>query len=253
MPVMRGLAVPLPLIALFGVTLVLGCHMMSGVGDYYIVVDDGGDGGAPAAQSGASSGTSTTATTGSVTTGSVTTGAGGELAQCDPKKCPGGDTDCRKRVCDGEECGTADIPVGTPCNDVPTGHACDGLGACVECTNDTHCPVGSSCKIFLCEAPGCGDIKENANETDVDCGGPDCSPCAPGQGCVVPVDCLSQLCVEKDKKWHCAACTMHSDCGMDRYCTLSDGICHPKKDLWQGCADDAECKSGNCTIIKVCF
>jgi hypothetical protein len=32
-------------------------------------------------------------------------------------------------------------------------------------------------------------------ETDVDCGGPTCGPCANGQGCLVPGDCKSAQCV----------------------------------------------------------
>ena len=34
----------------------------------------------------------------------------------------------------------------------------------------------------------------DGNETGVDCGGPDCPPCPPGQGCLLPRDCQSMVC-----------------------------------------------------------
>jgi len=42
----------------------------------------------------------------------------------------------------------------------------------------------------------CGDELLNANETDVDCGGPDCNPCGPGDECVAAADCASGICDE---------------------------------------------------------
>lgn len=46
--------------------------------------------------------------------------------------CPGQDTQCRTRTCDGNTgtCGELDAPMGTPCNE-GGGTACDGKGACV--------------------------------------------------------------------------------------------------------------------------
>src|SRR5688572_23304953 len=40
----------------------------------------------------------------------------------------------------------------------------------------------------------CSDGVQNGDETDVDCGGPDCSPCADGGACLVDGDCESGTC-----------------------------------------------------------
>src|SRR5262245_41323676 len=43
-------------------------------------------------------------------------------------------------------------------------------------------------------AGSCSDSVLNGDETDVDCGGSACDPCAVGQGCSVRTDCESQVC-----------------------------------------------------------
>ena len=43
-------------------------------------------------------------------------------------------------------------------------------------------------------APTCGDNLRNGDETDVDCGGPDCPVCANGRKCLTGYDCLSTTC-----------------------------------------------------------
>jgi len=43
-------------------------------------------------------------------------------------------------------------------------------------------------------APRCNDGVRNGNETDTDCGGPDCTPCGNGQHCLVNGDCTSGNC-----------------------------------------------------------
>src|SRR5690349_5420859 len=40
----------------------------------------------------------------------------------------------------------------------------------------------------------CGDGKKNGAETDVDCGGGTCGPCAPGKTCFHGSDCTSGTC-----------------------------------------------------------
>jgi hypothetical protein len=42
----------------------------------------------------------------------------------------------------------------------------------------------------------CGDQVLDGNETDVDCGGPDCPQCNPGLHCLKPGDCVSGSCTE---------------------------------------------------------
>jgi hypothetical protein len=43
-------------------------------------------------------------------------------------------------------------------------------------------------------APSCFDNAKNGNETDIDCGGIDCVPCANGSSCFLDNDCVSGVC-----------------------------------------------------------
>jgi hypothetical protein len=45
-----------------------------------------------------------------------------------------------------------------------------------------------------CAAPSCSDFVTNGDETDVDCGGGYCPPCASGRSCVVNSDCDRKSC-----------------------------------------------------------
>lgn len=98
----------------------------------------------------------------------------------------------------------------TASNTCPDG--CDGNGNCQSCTNETLDP----------------------SETDQDCGGPKCPPCADGKACDVPSDCLSCLCEEGT----CLppACDNHDQdgCESDVDC---GGPCGPT------CAPGEKCKS----------
>jgi alpha-tubulin suppressor-like RCC1 family protein len=45
--------------------------------------------------------------------------------------------------------------------------------------------------------PSCTDHIKNGTETDVDCGGHTCQPCANGLACMVSTDCMSRACANK--------------------------------------------------------
>ena len=94
----------------------------------------------------------------------------------------GADTDCSSRTCIDETCGVEHEPVGTSCTD-SSGQACDGSGTCVECTLPAHCSPGHFCVSNLC-VPACIDGQQSGGETDVDCGGPVCLPCAFRPACL---------------------------------------------------------------------
>jgi hypothetical protein len=50
----------------------------------------------------------------------------------------------------------------------------------------------------VCHAPSCPDGVQNGTETDADCGGPSCTPCAPGKKCALASDCQSGVCMPTD-------------------------------------------------------
>jgi Cys-rich repeat protein len=89
---------------------------------------------------------------------------------------------------------------------------------CVACSEDAHCPEGDVCAGNACVACGpvpvagseragaaqegtcpgaCANGVKDGDESDVDCGGPDCLPCGVGQGCGDDSDCFSSAsCVD---------------------------------------------------------
>src|SRR5262249_28578745 len=84
--------------------------------------------------------------------------------------------------------GETDVDCGGPdCDPCAVGKAC---AASADCEGGAC--VGGEC---AGAAAACTDAVKDANETDVDCGGPDCAPCAVGKGCERGPDCESGLCV----------------------------------------------------------
>ena len=109
--------------------------------------------------------------------------------------------DCQSGVCTGNVCATA------ACNDtVQNGSETDidcGGPTCSGCSAGQGCNANTDCQSSICDtvapipqciAAGCIDTVKNGSETDVDCGGPLCSPCVSGQTCSVATDCESGIC-----------------------------------------------------------
>ncbi|WP_438014598.1 hypothetical protein WMF18_27345 [Sorangium sp. So ce315] len=52
-----------------------------------------------------------------------------------------------------------------------------------------------NCRVEMCDSAGYGvDSIKDRTETDVDCGGTYCDPCADEQGCKGGSDCVSNVC-----------------------------------------------------------
>lgn len=138
---------------------------------------------------------------------------GTDCGEVCPKLCPvnsqcKSDTDCAEQVCaasgsatklcqkpsctDGKKNGTE--------LDVDCGPVC-GAGSCAagqHCATTADCnpkTVGIECKATpgsganTCVPPNCFDKVKGGGETDTDCGGPECSPCAAGKACESNDDC----------------------------------------------------------------
>jgi hypothetical protein len=86
----------------------------------------------------------------------------------------------------------------------------------------------------------CHDRVLDANETDVDCGGP-CAPCPGGKTCAVAADCATGTCnlgvcnapacndgrqdgleTDVDCGWSCAPCGLGQHCVDDKDCPQGD-------------------------------
>lgn len=88
-----------------------------------------------------------------------------------------------------------------------SGKVCDGNGACVECNSGADCtdPLNPDCSAGnQCIPETCTDGMKNVDETDLDCGGPDCDPCDTGKLCNTATDCYHGVC---DVGGTCAAPT----------------------------------------------
>jgi len=182
--------------------------------------------------------------------------------------------DCVREVCDGKGnamliADDADVPVdgdpctldrctqgtpenplagaGTPCA-AGGGKVCDGAGHCVACIGAGDCG-GGVCVDNACVALTCTDGKKDGDETDVDCGGPSCLPCAPTEACKVAADCTSQVCSGSPGVCETPSCgdgvqnqnETDVDCG---------GDCPDGCGFDQSCVAGADCAGGACVAGK---
>jgi hypothetical protein len=89
-------------------------------------------------------------------------------------------------------------------NGEETGIDCGGdCEPCLEedlkkCSSTKDCKRWEECKNGMCIVlPECSDSQQQGSETDVDCGGKTCAPCADGLKCTRYDDCLSGICVSE--------------------------------------------------------
>jgi hypothetical protein len=206
---------------------------------------------------------STTSSGGTTTTsgggqGGSTGGSGGSTGECTvPEDCSGLATTCRYKTCDNQICGWANAAEGVACTEDPGANVCNGAGTCVECNGPDDCDTeGDICQANECVPPHCTDEEINGGETDLNCGGPDCAPCADGDNCLVYSDCVSLFC--NDNSEQCEPCENTGECagaGDDFWCDPdangSNGGCVPTEDNGSECTGTEECTSGNC-VDGVC-
>ncbi|MBW2454643.1 MAG: hypothetical protein JRI68_09035 [Deltaproteobacteria bacterium] len=222
--------------------LAISCHAALSLDDLELVDGNGGGGGSSTSTSTSTSGIGGTGGIGGI--GGIG-GAGGQGGTggdpCDPSLCPGADTDCSKRICDdNDECDVEHEPAGTSCTGSGDERVCDGEGTCVECMVTDDCDGSDLCDNQMCVPPTCTDQQLNGTETDVDCGGDDCAPCANTEGCLVAGDCQSGFC----DSLFCAPCADENDCQGAEYCDTQ--VCQPQKADGIGCSADIECLNGHC-------
>ena len=111
-------------------------------------------------------------------------------------------------------CGYRCIPMSSCCVNAEclvNGQTCQNDGTCAcpagekpcgpSCIAETSCCSGADCtsKVCaggVCQPPTCSDGVHNGAETDVDCGGANCLPCALGRVCIASADCRSNVCAK---------------------------------------------------------
>ena len=132
---------------------------------------------------------------------------------------------CEENVCQAPTCedgvhngDESDVDCGKVCPE-----KCEPRKGCAE---DADCDSGVCAEAAeTCVAPTCVDALLNGTETDLDCGGPSCLPCADGDKCVVSGDCVSGLC---------------------------DAEVCIRKPIGQACAANEQCLSGFCADNVCC-
>ncbi len=111
------------------------------------------------------------------------------------------DEDCLSGVCTGDVCQPAACPDGVT-NGQESDQDCGGPD-CPDCDNGQICNDGGDCVSGFCNGSGfcadppafsCTDGIPNGDETDEDCGGPDCPKCDTDEICTGNDDCLSAHC-----------------------------------------------------------
>lgn len=168
------------------------CWVVAGTGDF---TDEAGGTGA-AATGGGTTGGGGQATGGQSTGGGGTGGdepEGGSGPTCDPAECNGTVEPCGTQSCEDDVCTLSDVPEGTAC--VGESGVCNLLGECVECVANGDCPNnGDTCSKGECVPASCSNGIIDGGETDLNCGGPNCGPCDPGEMCLVDGDCTTGNC-----------------------------------------------------------
>lgn len=125
------------------------------------------------------------------------------------------------------------------------GQVCNGMGACVQCNFNANCSGGGFCVNGVCVPPECTDQTKNGNETDIDCGGSQCSPCGTGLGCAAITDCVSQVCMAGTCR--APTCTDATANGDETDVDCGGPTCPAN------CADDKKCLVGNDCTSGVCM
>ena len=171
--------------------------------------------------------------------------------------------DCTSNRCVDDGTGTLRCPVPT-CSDTvqnqgESGIDCGGTSTCTRCGTGQGCTAPSDCingvcgSNNTCSAPTCSDGVQNEQETDLDCGGPNCSTsttaCGNGLICKVNTDCRNSWCNN-------GACATPSCVDSIKNGTESDvdcgGTCPAKCADGKTCAKDSDCTNGWCNGSGKC-
>lgn len=123
---------------------------------------------------------------------------------------------------------------------------------CPPCGTNKACSVNSDCTSQRCDstsktcnAPLCTDLVKNGDETDVDCGGNICGPCADGMLCQKAKDCLSGVCSGTPLRCQVPSCTdgVKNGSETDKDC---GGGCSTKCNRGSACNNSFDCVTNVC-------
>jgi hypothetical protein len=175
--------------------------------------------------------------------GSICDGAGKCVECLISKDCPNGLSCSREHECVAESC--TDVDCGGPCPYCPLDK---------KCLIDWDCQSGACDAISLtCIADHCADHRQDASESDVDCGGTfPCTRCKIGQKCNIEYDCENLSCDMVLRQCVADHCTDHApdvdetdiDCGGPNACARCG--------LYKLCKSSSDCESNLKCVGNYC-
>jgi len=138
-----------------------------------------------------------------------------------------------------DSCGT------TPCTDVACGGGCTPCDLGGKCLTNRDCLSGAcDYSLYVCVAQTCGDHHQDANESDVDCGGGgQCPRCPTGAKCYAEWDCQTGFCDAILHQCVTDGCTDHAPDGSETDTDCGGPVCQPCAS-GMFCQVDADCQSG---------
>ena len=153
----------------------------------------------------------------------------------------------------GMSCSATERCVAPACTDVDCGGACPPCGDGKKCLTDTDCAsYACDAALHTCDANQCADQQQDGLETDTDCGGGACPPCALTKGCLVSADCASNACDAIKLVCIGNSCADHRKDGFETDIDCGGGGCGACN-VGQTCSSNFDCVSGHfCNGIKVC-
>src|SRR6201999_2891173 len=95
----------------------------------------------------------------------------------------------------------------------------------------------------ICQDASCTDGVKSGTETDTDCGGSSCAPCAAGMSCAANRDCTSGVCATGTCAEPSCSDKIQNGDETDTDCGGSCQTCLPG----QRCKLPTDCAGGNCT------
>ena len=153
----------------------------------------------------------------------------------------------------GMSCSATERCVAPACTDTDCGGACPPCVDGKKCLTDTDC-ISYSCDAVsdTCDANQCADQQQDGLETDTDCGGGACAPCALGKSCLVSPDCASEACDALKLVCIGDSCADHRKDGFETDVDCGGGSCGGCT-AGQTCGSNFDCVAGHfCNSSKVC-
>jgi hypothetical protein len=168
---------------------------------------------------------------------------------------------CTTDTCDVTGTAQNQLMPGADCAATGPGKLCDAKGGCVQCLKDMDCTPLPRCDEGKCVPMTCMDNSKNFLETDTDCGGKDCKPCADLDDCLENGDCASGVCSgipsKKCRPPNCGDLVPNGtetdkDCGgadcVAQGAPCMDGLkCRKSTDCVSGVCKSGVCQAPSCT------